>query len=74
MLEAQMTKCKVNGYYGISPLVAIDKFDVVWQVVIDKMHNIDMGVAKKIVNLLLDNKNKNERYSLPYKSIAQIVF
>lgn len=63
MRQAQMQKRKVNGYHGISVLMAINNFDVVWQVAIDKMHNIDMGVAKKIMNLILDDKNKRERYN-----------
>lgn len=62
MRQAQMQKHKVNGYHGISVLMAMKELDVVWQVAIDKMHNIDMGIAKKIMHLVLDDKNKKERY------------
>lgn len=62
MLMAQETKEIINGYRGVSPLMAFDHFDVVWQVAIDKMHNIDMGVTKKLFNLFLDAKNRHKRY------------
>lgn len=62
MIEAHMTGSKINGYNGLSPLMAISKdFDVVWQVVIDKMHCVDMGIIKKMFGLFLNSKNSNER-------------
>lgn len=61
MMQAQTTCDKVNGYKGVSALITIQNFDIVWQVAIDKMHNIDMGVIKKLFNLFLDSKNKKER-------------
>lgn len=63
MIEAHSNETTVNGYYGISPLVAIGKnFDIVWQSVIDKMHCVDMGVVKKMYDLFLHTKNRSERY------------
>lgn len=38
MLMAQTSGVRTNGYYGVSPLMAFDNFDVVKQVAIDKMH------------------------------------
>lgn len=62
MIQAHTSGQSVNGYRGISALVAFgNSFDIVWQVVIDKMHCIDMGVVKKLFNLFLHNKNRNER-------------
>lgn len=61
MIEAQTSGMRTNGYYGVSPLMAFDNFDVVKQIAIDKMHNIDMGVAKKIFNLFLDGENRKEK-------------
>lgn len=61
MLKAQLTGTKTNGYHGVSPLMAIDNFDVVKQVAIDKMHNIDMGVTKKLFKLFLDENNRKKR-------------
>lgn len=61
MLQAQMSGENVNGYKGVSALIAFDHFDVVWQLAIDKMHNIDMGITKKLFDIFLDNKNKKER-------------
>lgn len=60
MLQAQLSGNKINGYHGVSALMAMDSFDVVKQVAIDKMHNIDMGVTKKLFNLFLDEKNRKE--------------
>lgn len=61
MIRAQSSGQKVNGFAGISALMAFENFDIVWQIAIDKMHNIDMGVIKKLFNLFLDDKNKKER-------------
>lgn len=61
MIQAEMSNNKVNGYKGVSALLAINNFDVVWQVAIDKMHNLDLGLIKKMFDLWLDKKNKNER-------------
>lgn len=61
MLAAHEMKTKVNGYHGVSALMAFEHFDVVRQVAIDKMHNVDMGVTKKIFHLFLDDKNRHER-------------
>lgn len=61
MIEAQTSGMRTNGYYGVSPLMAFDNFDVVKQVAIDKMHNIDMGIAKKLFNLFLDGENRKEK-------------
>lgn len=62
MLEAQTSASKVNGYHGISPLIAFENFDIVNQIAIDKMHCIDMGVIKKMFNLFLDTKNRKKGY------------
>lgn len=61
MLQAQISKETVNGYKGVSALMALENFDVVWQPTIDKMHNIDMGITKKLFELFLDNKNRKHR-------------
>lgn len=57
MLMAQYSCMRTNGYYGVSPLMAFDNFDVVKQVAIDKMHNIDMSIVKQLFNLFLDGEN-----------------
>lgn len=64
MIEAHTTNEKVNGYHGISALLALDQFDVVWQVGVDKMHNIDLGVTKLMFKLFLSSKSRHERYIL----------
>lgn len=61
MIAAHLTAKSVNGYKGLSPLMALGQdFDVVWQVVIDKMHNVDMGVTRKLFDLFLNPNNRGE--------------
>lgn len=60
MQQAQLSGEKVNGYLGISPLVAIENFDTAKQIGIDKMHNIDMGVERKIFDIILDKSNRKK--------------
>lgn len=44
-------------------LLALDMwFDIIWQIVIDKMHCIDLGVVKKIFDIWLNSSNRNEPY------------
>lgn len=62
MFEAQATATKVNGYNGISPLIAFDNFDIINQVAIDKMHCIDIGVIKRMFNMFFDTKNRSKGY------------
>lgn len=71
MIEAQTTNSKVNGYKGVSPLMAMKHFDMVWQVAIDKMHNIDLGVVPLLFNLFLDSKNRKEWYVICFFSIFE---
>lgn len=62
MLQAYETGTPVNGYRGLSALMAFGEgFDVIWQVVIDKMHCVDMGVIKKLFDLFLNSKYRKER-------------
>lgn len=61
MITAQLTNKRHNGYIGASSLIALDhEFDIVWQVGIDKMHNVDIGAFKRLIDLFLNKKNKNE--------------
>lgn len=61
MLEALIEGAPVKGYYAPTPLMALDTpFDIVSQVVIDKMHSLDLGVAKRLFDILLNPKNKYE--------------
>lgn len=63
MFAAHSSTENVNGYKGVSPLIALGiNFDIVWQVVIDKMHNVDMGVIRKLFNLFFNPKYRVERY------------
>lgn len=62
MLQAQLLNEKVNGYKGLSPLIAFDNFDLVWQVGIDKMHNVDLGVTALLFKLFLKSERNHKRY------------
>lgn len=59
MIRAHKTATIVNGYKGLSTLMALgNDFDIVWQVVIDRMH----CVTKRMFDLFLNSKYRNERY------------
>lgn len=63
MIQAHATGSRINGYHGLSALMTFGKdFDIVWQVVIDKMHCVDTGVIKKMFDLFLITKGNKERY------------
>lgn len=63
MMLSMITGKNENGYNGVSPLLALDTwFDIIWQIVIDKMHCIDLGVVKKIFDIWLNSSNRNEPY------------
>lgn len=62
MIQAHKTLAVVNGFKGLSPLVAFNHFDIASQVVIDKMHCTDMGVINKMFDLFLNNKFRGKRY------------
>lgn len=63
MERAHKTATVVNGYKGLSPLLALGQsFDIVWQTVIDKMHCVDLGVIKKMFDLFLTQKYRNESF------------
>lgn len=62
MIDAFNSNQRINGYHGVSALMALHEFDVVWQMGIDKMHNIDLGVVKQMFKLFLDPSFRKERY------------
>lgn len=74
MLEAQIECNKVNGYKGLSPLVAFDHFDVVWQVGIDKMHNVDSGVIALMFKLFLKSERNHKGYIICFSVVRIVLF
>lgn len=61
IIEAYTTGKPVNGYKGISPILALKTpFDIVWQISIDKMHSIDLGVVKKHFSLLMSRESRGK--------------
>lgn len=62
MMEAHFSGKRVNGYHGLSPLLALDyAFDMVLQIVIDQMHFMDIGVIKRLLNLFLESKYRKQK-------------
>lgn len=58
MIQAFTSGQVVQGYRGISPVLALDTpCDSVWIFAIDKMHSIDLGVVKKIFSIFFDPQN-----------------
>lgn len=60
MRQANETGERVRGYRGLSPLYVLPNFDLNWQIVIDKMHNIDLGVVKKMFDLFLSPSKQRQ--------------
>lgn len=61
MINAHNNKTKTHGSTGVTPLMGLKTdFDVVWQVGVDEMHNLHLGVIKKMFDLFLLSKNRNE--------------
>lgn len=62
MIQAYEIDETVRGYKSVSPIIKFEiiDYDVIWQIAIDKMHSIDLGVTRKIFNLLFDTSNRNE--------------
>lgn len=60
MIKANNSGQPEKGFKGLSVFQAIQvfSFDTVWQVVIDKMHAIDLGTSKKMLDLWLNGKCK----------------
>lgn len=60
MVQAYTTGNVIDGYRGISPVIALDiLIDINWIFPIDKMHSIDLGVVKKFFTILIDRQNRN---------------
>lgn len=74
MLEAQIIKKSVKGFKGLSPLTAIKiiDFDLTWQMVIDKMHGMELGATRKISNLWIESYDKE--YDKLYKFYLILIF
>lgn len=61
MIESFRTGRIVDGYRGISPILALNTpHDSVWIFGIDKMHSMDLGVDKRMFNIWFDPKNSNQ--------------
>lgn len=61
MRESLINGKPVRGYKYMSPLYGIKTLtDIVWAIAIDKMHNIDIGVVKKLFSLFLDKAHRKE--------------
>lgn len=59
MIEANKTKCVVDGIQGINPLALLDTFRPVDGFVIDYMHNMLLGVGRQIMNLYFSKAKKD---------------
>lgn len=69
-VEASLaTKEKVDslGIQGLSPLMALPKYDIIAGTGIDSMHACYQGVLKMIVNLMINKKFKNEPWFIGSK-------
>lgn len=60
MLKAFSKREIASGFFGLSAFYTFDEFNLVWQFVIDKMHNADLGVVPKLFSIWLIPKNRSE--------------
>lgn len=61
MVEAHLSGKRVNGYHGVSALIALEyNMDMVSQIGIDVMHCVDIGVVKRLFSILLNDKNRHK--------------
>lgn len=61
MIEAHRTEKRVNGYHGLSSLLALEcEFDIIQQIALDQMHCIHLGVVKRLMNLFLHDKYRGK--------------
>lgn len=61
-LYKQVETEPIQGIRGISCMVAVDGFDVVYGYVIDYMHCVLLGVTKKLLELWFDSKYHKEPF------------
>lgn len=57
------TEGRCRGYNGVSALTQFKELNMVWGIPIDKMHNMDLGVLRKLFhNIWLNSKNSTKPY------------
>lgn len=62
MIEAHRSGKRVNGYHGLSSLLALKcEFDIVQQIAQDQMHCIHLGVVKRLLNLFFLDKYRGKK-------------
>lgn len=64
MLKARDTGKTVDGVINVSPMIALQYFDLSYGFVVDYMHGALIGVVKAILHLLFGSANHNKPYSL----------
>jgi hypothetical protein len=64
MKEAHKQKHEINGLKGLSPMVALEYFDLTYGFVLDYMHAALIGVMKFLMDLWFDSNNFMEEFYL----------
>ena len=64
---------KVCGIKGIPILSLLPYFDLVYGIVLDDLHCIDLGVVKALLLLWFDKSHRNEPYSL-YSQVRKLCY
>lgn len=62
MLQAYESGSVVQGVKGLSPMIAVENFDLVYSFLIDYMHSALLGVMKLILELLLCSAFHKEEF------------
>ncbi|XP_075744426.1 uncharacterized protein LOC142803216 [Rhipicephalus microplus] len=63
----------VNGLKGVSPLVKLPNFDLVWGYTVEYMHSVLMGVTRQFAEYWFDSSNSNEPYYMGRPSPLRVI-
>lgn len=66
MVQAQVERREILGVKGMSIMMALEDFDVVWSNGLDYMHNCCLGVMKFLFSLWFSPKFRAETFYIGY--------
>lgn len=72
MKDFYLTGKTVNGILGVSPLVAIEDFDLIFGTPIDYFHSVLEGVTELLLDLWFDSCNHFEDYYITPRGVETI--
>ncbi|XP_049273313.1 uncharacterized protein LOC119399356 [Rhipicephalus sanguineus] len=73
MTLASRLKTPVNGFKGVSPLMKLPHFDLVWGYTVEYMHSVLLGVTRQFSDYWFDSSNSNEAYYMGRPSTLRLI-